>query len=108
MIIRSTDNQCAVVILYVPPAPYEAATDLEDTWTLGYRPPCRTDSRERCFKIKFCSLRERVCRCIPLKDYDGDETEFDDQVNDEMIETPEDQTEEFDETNQELEDPSKG
>ncbi|KAJ7352818.1 hypothetical protein OS493_033628 [Desmophyllum pertusum] len=85
----------------------EAETDLEDPMKVR-RPSCRKGSRRKCFSVKHCYRRLRICRCIPFKRYyDEDETEFDNQVNDEMIETPEDQTEEFDETNQELEDPNR-
>ena len=49
--------------------------------------------RKRCFKLRHCSLPVRWCGCTYYK---RDEIEFDDQVNDEMIETPEDQTEELD------------
>ncbi|KAJ7352819.1 hypothetical protein OS493_033629 [Desmophyllum pertusum] len=94
---------------YKAPELDEAETDLEDP-LIGYQPPCRRGARKWCFDAKLCGtlIPKNICRCIPFRRNDEDETEFDDQMNDEMIETPEDQTEEFDETIQELEDPSTG
>ncbi|KAJ7352816.1 hypothetical protein OS493_033626 [Desmophyllum pertusum] len=85
----------------------EEAPELDESRNCSPPFRCRKGWRRKCFSVKHCYRRLRICRCFPFKRYDGDETEFDNQVNDEMIETPEDQTEEFDETNQELEDPNR-
>ncbi|KAJ7352806.1 hypothetical protein OS493_033615 [Desmophyllum pertusum] len=85
-----------------------AETDLEDPMKVRRPFRCPKSWRRKCFFVKHCYRRILICRCFPPKRYDEDETEFDDQLNDaEMIETPEDEAEQFDETNQELEDPSK-
>ncbi|XP_078372653.1 uncharacterized protein LOC144656295 isoform X1 [Oculina patagonica] len=81
----------------------EAETDLEDPSKVR-RPFCPKGKILRCFIVKHCYRKLRICSCVPFRRY-GDEAESDNQVNDEMVETPE----EFDEAeqDQELEDPSK-
>ena len=53
---------------------------------------CLRGNIRRCFIVKHCYRKLRICSCVPFYRR-GDETEFDNQVNDEMVETPE----EFDE-----------
>lgn len=50
----------------------------------------------RCYIVKYCYRYLRICRCVPFKKY-GDETGFDNRLNDEMLETPEGEAENFDE-----------
>ena len=60
-------------------------------------PKCPKGKRAKCFTVKFCYRKLRICGCFSTKKY-GDETEFDTQVNDEMqIATQDDEEEQFDE-----------
>ncbi|KAJ7352815.1 hypothetical protein OS493_033625 [Desmophyllum pertusum] len=85
----------------------EAETDLEDPMKVRRPFRCPKSWRRNASSSNIVIDESSFVAGFPPKRYDEDETEFDDQVNDEMIETPEDQTEEFDETNQELEDPNR-
>lgn len=68
---------------------------------LGGRPFCPKLSVRRCYVVRYCYRNIRICRCVPYKKY-GDETEFGNQLNDEMLETPEDEAENFDETSESI------
>ena len=65
-------------------------------FVLGGKPSCSKLNVRRCYAVKYCYRYLRICRCIPLKTY-GDQTGFDEQLNDEIFETPEDEAENFDE-----------
>jgi len=80
--------------------------DLEDP-AKGPWPSCPKGYVLKCFSVTYCYRYLRLCRCIRYKTKYGDETEFDNQLNDEMLETLEDEAENFNETIEELEDPSK-
>ncbi|KAL9969808.1 hypothetical protein ACROYT_G022071 [Oculina patagonica] len=82
----------------------EAETDLEDPSKKPKDPKCSKGKERKCFTIWYCYRKQRICGCFSKKKY-GDETEFDNQVNDEMLATAEDQEEQLDENDQELEDP---
>ena len=62
----------------------------------GRKPFCPKLFVRRCYVVKYCYRILRICRCVPFKKY-GDETGFDNRLNDEMLETPEDEADNFDE-----------
>jgi len=64
----------------------------------GRLPFCPKGYFLKCFVVKYCYRYLRLCRCIRYTTKYGDETEFDNQSNGEMLESPEDEAENFDET----------